>query len=128
MKKFAKIMAVALVAVLVLAALTACGYNSDPKKAEANFKKQGYDALYVPNPLTAGNIEGTLTATKKDGNKTITIVVTYYRNTDAAKSAYEDAKASLERSKDSNKEHNIKASVSRSGVQVISKTVKTSDK
>ena len=127
MKKFAKITAVALVVVMVMALLVACGYNSDPKKAEADLKKQGYDALYVPNPLTVGNVEGTLTATKKDGNKTTTIVVTYYRDADAAKSAYEDAKANLEKAKDYNKEHNIKATVSRAGVQVISKSVKTSD-
>ena len=128
MKKFAKITAVVLVAVMALALLTACGYNSDPKKAEANFKKQGYDALYIANPLTAGSLEGTLTATKKDGNKTTVITVTYYRDTDAAKSAYDDAKSALEKSKDSNKENGIKATVSRSGKQVITKTVKTSDK
>ena len=128
MKKFVTITSIVLVLVLALAAFAACGYNSDPKKAEANFKKQGYDALYVPNPLTAGDTDGVLTATKKEGNKTTTIVVTYYRNSDAAKSAYEKAKSSLENRKDSNKENNIKETVSRSGVQVISKIVKTSDK
>ena len=128
MKKFVTITSVVLVLVLALAAFAACGYNSDPKKAEANFKKQGYDALYVANPLTVGDTDGVLTATKKDGNKTTTIVVTYYRSTDAAKSAYDNAKTSLEKRKDSNKENNIKETVSRSGVQVISKIVKTSDK
>ena len=128
MKKIVTITSLVLVLVLALAAFTACGYNSDPKKAEANFKKQGYDAAYVPNLLTVGDTDGVLTASKKDGNKTTTIVVTYYRSTDAAKSAYDNAKASLEKRKDSNKENNIKETVSRSGVQVISKIVKTSDK
>ena len=128
MKKFAKITAVVLVAVMALALLTACGYNSDPEKATEQLKKQGYDAAYVPNLLTVGDTEGVLTASKKDGNKTTAIVVTYYRSTDAAKSAYDNAKASLEKRKDSNKENNIKETVSRAGVQVISKIVKTSDK
>ena len=126
MKKFAKITAVALVVVMALAVLVAFGYNSDPKKAEEQFKKQGYDALYVPSITGLGGVEGVLTATKKSGDKTTTIVVTYYKDADSAKSALEDAKKALEKVEESNKENGIKSSVSRSGKQVISKTVSTS--
>ena len=39
MKKFAKVMALALIAVLSLAVLVSCGPASDPDKAEAALKR-----------------------------------------------------------------------------------------
>lgn len=128
MKKFVTITSIVLVLVLALAAFAACGYDDDPKKALENFKKQGYDATYVYNPLTYGDYEGTITAKKDDGKKTTIITVAYYRDSSAAKSAYEDKKSALEEAADYNKEHNIKSSVTRSGLQVITKTVKPNDK
>ena len=123
MKKFAQITAVALVAVLALTLLVACGYPSDPKKAEEKMEKQGYAAVYVPNVLPVGGVTGVLTGTKKEEGKVTTVVVTYYENSDSAKSAYKDEKAAADKNKDSNKEKGIKVSVSVSGSQVIVKTV-----
>ena len=42
MKKFAKVMSVALVAVLALAVLVACAPASNPKKAAEALDKNGY--------------------------------------------------------------------------------------
>ena len=124
MKKFAKISAVVLVAVMALTVLVACGYPSDPEKAVAQLKKQGYDAVYVPGLTTDGEI----LATKEKDGKLTTITITYYKNTDDAKSAYDKAKAALEKSKDNDKDSGVKATVSRSGKQVISKTVVDTNK
>ena len=128
MKKFAKITAVALVVIMALAVLTACGYPSDPEKAKAKLEKQGYTVTLVKNTTSLGKLEAKITAIKNEDGKLTTIIVDYYKDTDSAKSAYENDKKLLDQAKDSNKENGITATVSRSGKQVISKTVTNTSK
>ena len=99
MKKFAKIMAVALVAVLTIAALVACGPASKPDKAVAALKENGYavvsvigadssakqlilDGIAKAAGLQAGDIIATVEAT--NGNEGISI--TYFKSASVAKS------------------------------------------
>ena len=126
MKKFAKITAVVLVAVMVLALLAACGYPSDPEDAKVKLEKQGYKVLYVPG---AGvNTYATLTATKKDDNgKRTTIVLTYYTTVDRAKEAYTKEKEDLEKIKETNEKNGIKTTVTRYGDKVEVKTITNVD-
>ena len=113
MKKFARIMAVALVAVLALAALVACGPASDPEKAAAALKENGYavasvigsdsvagkvaqatlDAIAIAAGLEAGDITATVTAT--NGNEGISI--TYFKSASAAKTFWDKNKDSIEK-------------------------------
>ena len=108
MKKFAKITAVALVAVLALAALVACGPASDPKKAEKALKDNGYTVVAVVGAdgalvqagldivakaagLEAGDITATVEATK--GSETISI--TYFASASAAKTFWDKNKDNI---------------------------------
>lgn len=106
MKKFAKVAAVVLVAVMALAVLVACGPNSDPDKAVAALKENGYTA----GKVTTGGYEGLeaiVSGTKglvgslfgKDEFQTITIY--YFESASAANDAWEDIKKDAD--KDSNK-------------------------
>lgn len=113
MKKFAKITAVVLVAVMALAVLVACGPASDPKKAEKALKDNGYtvvavigadgalvqaglDAIAVAAGLEKGDIIATVTANKgSDG-----ISITYFKSASAAKSFWNDKKDDLEKKED----------------------------
>lgn len=99
MKKFAKIMAVALVVVMTMALLVACGPASDPDKALAALKKHEYtaakDALVVPIALKALGVKGVETVISgsksvKDGDKTKveTVTVIYFTDAKAAKDAW----------------------------------------
>ena len=98
MKKFAKVMAVALVAVMALALCVACGPASKPDKAAAALKENGYSVVSVIGSessakqlildgiakaagLEAGDITATVEAT--NGNEGITI--TYFKNASVAK-------------------------------------------
>ena len=126
MKKFAKITAVALVAIMALAVLVACGYPSDPDKAKEKLEKQGYEVAVVKNPTSLGNVTATVTGIKSDEGKITTIAITYYKDADSAKEAYEKAKKTLDDAKKEDKD--INGSVSRSGNQVIAKSVVDTNK
>ena len=108
MKKFTKIMAVALVAVLALAALVACGPASDPKKAAQALKDNGYAVVSVIGAdgtlsqaaldvtakaagLEAGDIIATVTATS--GSESISI--TYFKNASVASKYWKENKDSM---------------------------------
>ncbi len=54
MKKFAKVMAIALIAVLSLAVLVSCGPASDPDKAEAALKENGYAPVHMKGAISTG--------------------------------------------------------------------------
>lgn len=120
MKKFAKIAALVMVAVMSLGLLVACGPNSDPDKAVAALKENGYtggkDATVIPGLLTLAQIKGVdcvVSASKvsddKDGNKkgdTVTIV--YFISADAANTAWEKMqKFSDEQNKDENSDWTV---------------------
>ena len=104
MKKFAKVMAVALVAVMALALLVSCGPASDPDKALAALKENGYaaaakltDAISLGAAdaivsATRGDITAIVKATKTDDNDNLqTITIWYFKNAEAAKNAAEKA-------------------------------------
>ena len=104
MKKFAKFMAVALVAVMALALLVSCGPASDPDKALAALKGNGYTAaakLTDAISLTAaeaivsanrGDITSIVKATKTDDNNALqTVTIWYFKDAAAAKNALEKA-------------------------------------
>ena len=99
MKKFAKVMAVVLVAVMSLALLVACGPNADPDKAVASLKKNDYTAAKDTLLATAlkalgvDDIEAVVKGTKSvktDDNKTKleTVTIVYFKNADAAKASW----------------------------------------
>lgn len=54
MKKFAKIAALVMVAVMSLALLVACGPASDPDKAEKAMKDNGYNPVHLTGALSTG--------------------------------------------------------------------------
>lgn len=95
MKKFAKIAAVALVVVLSLAALVACGPNSDPEKAIAALKKNGYkaakDDTVIPAALRLLGVKvdsvvtGTKTSGEGDNAKIDHVTIIYFASADQAK-------------------------------------------
>ena len=119
MKKAAKIMAVALVAVLAITVLVACGYPSDPKKAAEQLENKGYNVELVELPVAVAGVKATIMATKD--NEMLMII--YYADTASAKEAYKSAKKELDEEKDDLKEMGVKASVHRYGKQVVSKTI-----
>ena len=103
MKKFAKIMAVALVAVMAVAILVACAPASDPDKAVAALKKNGYTA----GKVSAGSYEGLeamVTGTKgalgallgKDDFQFITIY--YFKDSKSANDAWDAIKSESDKS------------------------------
>lgn len=104
MKKFVKVAAVVLLAVMSLALFVACAPNSDPAKAEAALKKNGYTAINAPSITHVGGLQNTVSGTKtdkdKDGNTTIeTVTIFYYDTADNAKAAFETLKGDSEKEK-----------------------------
>ena len=117
MKKFAKIMAVALVAVLALAALVACGPNSDPDKAVASLKKNEYTAIkdtalaLILKGLGVNDIEAVVSGTKVvddgDNKKTETVTIVYFADSKAAKAAWEKLESYAESKKGDSKDWTV---------------------
>ena len=110
MKKFAKITAVVLVAVMALALLVACGPASDPKKAAKALEDKGYAVVAVVGAdgaliqagldvtakaagLEAGDIIATVTATNGDEG----ISITYFKNASAAKTFWDKNSGEIEK-------------------------------
>ena len=97
MKKFAKVAAVVLVAVMVLAVLVACGPASDPDKAVSALKGNGYTAAklsadgYSFNGLTAvvTGTKGVLSSILGGSDDFQTITIYYFESASAAKDNYE---------------------------------------
>ena len=102
MKKLAKIFAVAMVCVLAVAVLVACGPNTNYDKAKENLEKNKYTvtaikegdvgfALAAAAPATAygikvEDIEAILSATNKDGDS---VSIIWCKSADAAKTVYD---------------------------------------
>ena len=103
-------MAVALVAVMALAVLVACGPASNPKKAAKALEDKKYvvsavigadssakqlvlDGIAKGAGLEAGDIIATVTATNGDEG----ISITYFKNASAAKTFWDKNKDSIEK-------------------------------
>lgn len=108
MKKFARIMSLALVAVMLCATLASCGAPAkDPADALAALKENEYlaaeDKLVVPAALKLAGISGVKSvvsgsATIDDKFETVTIV--YFDDKDAAKDAMEKVEKYADENKD----------------------------
>lgn len=107
MKKFAKITAVVLVAVMALAVLVACGPASDPKKAAEALTKHGYtvesaiasegtlqkaacDLFGVTFGLEAGSLTAFVSGQKGTEESGEAIVILYFADSSTAKSVWEN--------------------------------------
>ena len=91
MKKFAKVMAVALVAVLAIALLAACGglnIPDDPAECEKYLKDQGYSAVQL---VEMGEGEALVTGLKATEKTYSSISVYYYADEAAATAAMESS-------------------------------------
>lgn len=108
MKKFARIMSLALVAVMLCATLASCGGPAkDPADALAALKENEYlaveDKTIVPAALKLAGISGVKSvvsgsATIDDKFETVTIV--YFDDKDAAKDAMEKVEKYADENKD----------------------------
>ena len=112
MKKFVKIFALALVAVMLLATLASCAPASDADKAVEALKAEGYttfrDNTVFPTAFKLAGyslnvvVTGTKTIKDKDGKDTVeTVTIFYFADKDNAEKAYEKVK---DEEKDSKKE------------------------
>ena len=86
MKKFVRILALTLVAVMLCASLASCGGpNKDPEKALASLKEEGYTAVKVGDYVSGTKI------VEEDGKQMMEHVTIYYYETK------DDATAAMEK-------------------------------
>ena len=85
MKKFVRILALSLVAVMLCASLVACAPSKDPDKAVAALKEAGYTAVKVGDYVSGTKI------VEEDGEKKVEHVTIYYSDTK------DDATAAMEK-------------------------------
>ena len=113
MKKFAKITALVLVAVMALALLVACGPASKPEKAAQALEKKGYKvASVIPDDSATGKLaqasldviakaagleEGDIVATVTASNGEEGISITYFKNASVAKKYWDKNKDKVEK-------------------------------
>lgn len=102
MKKTVKILALALVAVMAVAMLVACGPASNPDKAAKALEKNGYTVTKITNESKAGEMtlntqakfmgleDGDIVATVSAMNEDKEfITITYFASSSAAKKAWD---------------------------------------
>lgn len=99
MKKFTKILALALVAIMSLVVFAACAPNADPVKAEAALKENGYTVINLPGLL--GGIAGVkdvdcvvtgsliVEGEGDEDDKFEHVTIVYFKNEEAAEAAWE---------------------------------------
>ena len=100
MKKTIRLVAVAMVAVMLCLSLASCGApNADPEKAVDALKESGLIAVKVPNVLGIGDVETTVSGTGKIDDEFAHITIFYFEDKEDANEAwdgiqdkYEDAK------------------------------------
>ncbi|MDE7454821.1 MAG: hypothetical protein K2M64_03220 [Clostridia bacterium] len=112
MKKFTRVMAVMMVAVIALALLVSCSPNSNPDKALSALKENGYtaarDTLVVPTALAIVGVKGidvVISGSKIDDGKTEHVTIIYFNNSSSANDAWDAVKKYAEDNKD-NKDSN----------------------
>ncbi len=137
MKKFTKILALALVTVVAALALVACGPNKDPSKAAQKLKDNGYAVTYTNGDNIAGTTalavvegvlgceRGSLTAivsgTKvNEGGNADTITILYFKDKGTAKSVWEKAESYLKSEGEKETESELK--VEQSGKMIYAAT------
>lgn len=109
MKKMVKIIALAMVAVMLMLTLASCGAkpSSDPAKAKEKLEKEGYKVALVENEdvLKLSGLDGlvaSLTAMKGDSKEDAQgVSIYYFKDADSAKKAEENEfiKAAIEEAK-----------------------------
>lgn len=108
MKKTFTLLTIALAVVMALAMLAGCAPASDPAKAQSALKDKGYVVTKVDNSialavtekllgLESGDLTATVSGTKTDDNKNVqTITIWYFKDSAAAKRAWEKAQSYAE--------------------------------
>ena len=90
MKKTIRIVAVAMLAVMLCLTLASCGGpNKDPKKAEAALKEAGYTVSL--SELDEADDDGTVAFVSAYKGLTDSITIVYYKDSASAKAAFEEA-------------------------------------
>lgn len=101
MKKFAKVVSLALAVTMCLALLVACGGapNSDPEKAKAALEKNGYTVTL--QEVNADGVEKMLVASKagKTEKDTLGITIQWCKDDAAAEKLEKEGKETLEETK-----------------------------
>lgn len=131
MKKTIKVVALAMVALMLMLALVSCGAkpNSDPAAAEEALKAAGYsvskDANGANGPEGCSTI---LNASKIDGESledaTMEFVTIYYFKDEAsADSAYADIEKDYNKAKDSERYKDMDLDIGKSGKMIYCGTV-----
>ncbi len=131
MKKFVRIIAVTLVVVTALAMFAACGYSGDPDKDRDRLEKKDYGVTVSKIPV--GDVTATLHGLRTNVNeftiaelaqeetlkklKADVVTITYYKDKEAAKSAYDKVKSD-------EKDHSVKL---QGNMIVVSYSVKGKD-
>lgn len=100
MKKFTKIMALTLIVIMSVMTLAACAKPAkDPEDAKKALEDNGYTVVLIDEEaLLEDDMEAALSAYSKDEKDFIAIV--WYKDSDAAKKAYDEAKDELQDLKD----------------------------
>lgn len=110
-KKIFAVISVVLVAVVLVAALVACGPASDPEKALSALKDNGYkaakDSTVVPTALALLGVKGidcVVSGTSVNDESVETVTIVYFINSDAATDAWSKVKEYAEKQDKSDKE------------------------
>ena len=90
-----KIVALALIAVMACALLVACAPNSDPDKAVAALKENGYTAVKVDDYMGLDGVECAVTGVKGllSGDM---VVIVYFEDRASANAAWDELKEEAE--------------------------------
>lgn len=100
MKKFFRLLVATMLIAVMAVSLCSCGVPSDPDKAEANLKKNGYTTTKIKGsyegPILSikTGIEYTVTGTKGEEN----VVIIYYSEKEDAVKAYDEFKEKHDKS------------------------------
>lgn len=105
MKKTIRLIAVAMVAVMLCLSLASCGGpNADPEKAVDALKENGLIAVKVPNFLDIGDIDTTVSGTGKIDGEFAHITIFYFEEAEDANDAWDDIQDKYEDAKKDNED------------------------
>ena len=126
MKKFARIICLALVTVMLVCSLASCmGPKKDPDKAEKALEKKGYEVSVIDtDALLPDGVEAILNAHKGSGDDGERVAIYYFETAKDAKEFYDESKDKLEEMKEAYKDEDIKFVYGKSGKVVYAGTKK----